>query len=162
MSTPEFDQEDLALQQALQTQEPPVPPTSVHQFAAAVRLRQEDHQPSFWAFHFPMTASAAAVVALFLSLQTEPTPAPQEPVVQWAELQIESNDETDWQGDIFDPDSLTEEVEIEDYLFADLEVSHDLQQQYEPAAFAALDDLDDEALERLDNLLNTALQNKGG
>ena len=83
-------------------------------------------------------------------------------MVQWAELQIESSDETDWQGDIFNPDSLTEEVELEDDLFADLEVSDDLQQQYEPAAFAALDDLDDEALERLDNLLNTALQNKGG
>ena len=162
MNTPPFDQDDRALQKAMHAEEPPMPPTSVHQFAAAVRAQQEDSRPSFWAFHFPATASAAAAVALFFSLQTEPATAPVVPVVQWADLQIEDGDEADWQGNVFNADEHTHDIELEENLFADLEVSDDMQWQYDTPSFDSLDDLDDEALERLDDLLNTALKNKGG
>lgn len=164
MTRPEFEPEERRLQTLLRAEDRPVPPTTAHQFAAAVRLRAAKKKNSIWTVYFPMAASAAAAVALFVNLPTDPAaPNPnQAPALHWSELQVEDGDEELWRGDVFDSEGLSDNIEIEEELFAELEITDDLQVPYEPSSFALLDDLDDEALDRLDRLLNTALNNKGG
>jgi hypothetical protein len=163
MSPPDFDAEDRALQKALHVADAlPPPPSSVHQFATAVSTRQELTQPSFWSFHFPMAASSAAAVALFFSLQSEPSQPPVQAPIEWADLDVEESDTLIWREDALDANNHADDMDIEENFFADMEVSDALRSQYDAASPTSLDDLDDDALNRLDELLNSALKNKGG
>jgi hypothetical protein len=165
MSPTHFDAEDRALQKALNISDaPPPPPSSVHQFASTVLNQQEHTQPAFWSFHFPIAASSAAAIALFFSLQGEPSQPPLQAPIEWADLDIEESDTLIWREDALDASNHADDMDmdIEENLFADMEVSDALRSQYDAASPTSLDDLDDDALNRLDELLNSALKNKGG
>ena len=163
MNPPNFDAEDRALQKALGAQDSlPPPPSSVQQFASNILSQQEQVQPSLWRLHLPMAASSAAALALFFSLQSEPTTPAAPAPIEWADLDIEENDTLFWREDILDANNHPEDVDIEESLFADMEVSEELRHQYDVSSPTSIDDLNDDALIRLDELLNSALQNKGG
>lgn len=165
MNPHDFDSEDRALQKALGAQESlPPPPSTVHQFASNILSRQEQVQPSLWRLHLPMAASSAAALAMFFSLQSEPTTsaAPAPVSIEWADLNIEESDTLLWRGDALDADNHSGDVDVEENLFADMDVSDEMRHQYDVSSSTSIDDLDDDALSRLDELLNLALKNKGG
>lgn len=163
MSPPDFDAEDRALQKALGVSDVPAPPpSSVRQFASTVLTQREHAQPAFWSFHFPVVASSVAAVALFFSLQSEPSQPLTQAPIEWADLEIEESDTFFWREDVLDANNHSDDVDLEETLFADMEVSDELRYQYDVSSPTSIDDLDDDALSRLDELLNSALKNKGG
>ena len=167
MSTPEFDLNDKALQDILQsTGAPPPPSLSTHQFVVHVQARQDATTRSAWELHVPLALSATGALALFFSLQTpqtkDSTPTP-DTVIAWQDLEVVDEDTAPWQDDLFTVEAYTDDdATLENLVFADVEISEDLKQEYNDPTFSTVQTLDDDALERLNQILNDALRNRGG
>ena len=104
-------------------------------------------------------------MAFFFMLQSpEQTLAPQtsRTEIAWDKIEVNENDTAQWQVDIFNEANFNEDEDIENLIFADIEVNDAFTQQYDESSSEAFDALDDEALERLDQILNDALKNRGG
>ena len=168
MSQPQFDAHDKSLQQLLQsTQAPPSPSLSTRQFAAHVQERRNAPSVTSWKLHFPLTLSAAGAMAFFFALQNPKVPVTPvststEIETAWNDLNVQESVTTQWQTDPFNEENYSDDEDIETLIFADIEVSEELTQQYDESDLGTVESLDDDALERLDQILNDALKNRGG
>ena len=166
MNEPHFDAQDKAVQQVLQsTQAPPRPSLSTRQFASQVQARLDAPSISSWKLHFPLALSAAGAMAFFFALQSPKVTLMRDSSstdIAWNEIDIRENETTQWQTDPFNEESYNEDEDVEALIFADLEISDELTQQYDEGDFETVESLDDEALDRLDQILNDAIKNRGG
>ena len=78
-------------------------------------------------------------------------------------MEVVDEDTAPWQDDLFTVEAYTDDdATLENLVFADVEISEDLKQEYNDPTFSTVQTLDDDALERLNQILNDALRNRGG